>query len=91
MLIMIAKHVNGWIILQCPNVLFESTVDCRTPQDAAVAARTDHCAITDTLNYDQLQMTHSIEGQKAKHINFKFEDVGLKRRFCQRLYYYYYY
>ena len=30
-------------------------------------------------------MTYSIEGQKAKHINWKLEDVGLKCRFYQRL------
>ena len=30
-------------------------------------------------------MTQSIEGQKAKHINWKFEDAGLKCRFYQRL------
>ena len=29
-------------------------------------------------------MTHSIEGQKAKDINWKFED-GFKRQFYQRL------
>ena len=41
--------------------------------------------ITVTLNFNQLPTTHSIERQKAKHINWKFEDVGLKCRFCQRL------
>ena len=41
--------------------------------------------ITVTLNFDQLAMTHSIEGQKAKHINWKFEDAGLKCQFYQRL------
>ena len=30
-------------------------------------------------------MTRSIEGQKAKQINSKFEDAGLKCRFYQRL------
>ena len=30
-------------------------------------------------------MTHSMEGQKAKQINWKFEDAGLKCRFYQRL------
>ena len=44
-----------------------------------------HWAITVTLNFDQLPLTHSIEGQKAKHINWKFEDEGLKRQFYQRL------
>ena len=35
--------------------------------------------------FDQLPMTHSIERQKAKRINWKFEDAGLKCRFYQRL------
>ena len=56
------------------DVLSESTVDCRTLQDVACP---DHCVITVTLNLDQLPMTHSIEGLKAKHINWKFEDVAL--------------
>ena len=30
-------------------------------------------------------MTHSIEGQKAKHINWKFEYAVFKRLFHQRL------
>ena len=30
-------------------------------------------------------MTHSIEGQKARHINWKFEDAILKCLFYQRL------
>ena len=30
-------------------------------------------------------MTHSLEGQKAKHKNWKFEDEGLKRRFYKGL------
>ena len=30
-------------------------------------------------------MTHSIKGQKAKHINWKFEDAELKCQFNQRL------
>ena len=55
------------------DVLSESTVDCHTLQDVACS---DHCAITVTLNFDQLQMSHSIEEQKVKHINWKFEDVG---------------
>ena len=50
------------------DVLPESTVDCRTLQDVACS---DHCAIIIvTFNFDLLPMTHSIEGQKAKHINF---------------------
>ena len=44
------------------DVLSESTVDCHTLKDVAFS---DHCAITVTLNFDQLPMTHSIEGQKA--------------------------
>ena len=64
------------------DVLSESTVDCHTFRDVACS---DHCAITVTLNFDQLPMTHSIERQKAKHINWKFEDAGLKCRFYQRL------
>ena len=63
------------------DVLSESTLDCRT----APFACSDHCAITVTFNFDQLQMIHSIERQKGKHINWKFEDVGLKFRFYQRL------
>ena len=64
------------------DVLSESNVDCHTLQDDAYS---DHCAITVTLNFDQLPMTHSIQGQKAKNINWKFEDQGLKCRFYQRL------
>ena len=65
------------------NVLFESsTVDCHTLQDVTCSV---HCAITVTLNFDQLPMTRSMEGQKAKRINWKFEDVGLKCQFYQRL------
>ena len=30
-------------------------------------------------------MIKGIEGQKPKHINWKFEDAALKCRFCQRL------
>ena len=56
------------------DVLSESTVDCHTLLDVA---RSDHCEITDTLNFDQLPMTHSIERQKGKHRNWKSEDVGL--------------
>ena len=61
MLIMEAKHVHGWIVLQCPMFV----------------ACADHCAITVTLNFDQPPMTHMTERQKAQHINWKFEDVGL--------------
>ena len=62
-------------------VLSESTVDCHTLHDVACS---DHCAIRVTLNFDKLPMTHSIEGQKAKHINWKFEYAELKCRFYQR-------
>ena len=64
------------------DVLSESTVDCHILQDVACS---DHCAITVTFNFDQLPITHSIEGQKTKHINWKFEDAGPKCRFYQRL------
>ena len=64
------------------DVLSESTVDCHTLQDVVCS---DHCSIMVTLNFDKLPMTHSIEGQKAKHINWKFEDAGLKCQFYQRL------
>ena len=64
------------------DVLSDSTVDCHTLQDVACS---DHCAITVTLNFDQLPMTHSMESQKAKHINWKFEDEGRKCQFYHRL------
>ena len=41
------------------DVLSESTVESRTLQDGSCSG---HCAITVTLNFDQLPMTHSIEG-----------------------------
>ena len=82
-------HVNNgsqtcsWLDhIAMSDALSESTVDCRTLQDVACS---DHCAITVTFNLDQLSMTHSIERQKDKYINWKFEDVGLKCRFYQRL------
>ena len=60
-------HVNicsqtcSWLDhIAISDVLSESTVDCHTLQDVACS---DHCAITVTLNFDQLPMTHSIEGQ----------------------------
>ena len=75
-------HVNNgsqtcsWLDhIAMSNVLSEFTVDCHTLHDVACS---DHCAITVRLNFDQLPMTHSVEGQKAKHINWKFEDTGLK-------------
>ena len=64
------------------DVLSESTVDCHFLQDVACS---DHCAIAVAFNFDQLPMTHIIERQKNKHINWKFEDVGLKRKFYERL------
>ena len=64
------------------DVLSESTVDCHTLQDVACS---DHCAIAVAFNFDQLQMAHTIERPKNKHINWKFEDVGLKRQFSERL------
>ena len=64
------------------DILSESTVDCRTLQDVASS---DHCAITVSLNSDQLPMIHCIEGQKAKHINWKFVHAGFKHQFYQRL------
>ena len=82
-------HVNNgsqtcsWLDhIAMSDVLSESTVNCRTLQDVACS---DHCAITVTLNFDQLPITHSIEGQKDKHINWKFEDAAFKRQFYQRL------
>ena len=64
------------------DVLSESTVDCHTLRDVACS---DHCAIAVRFNFDQLQMTHIIERPKNKEINWKFEDVGLKRQFYERL------
>ena len=64
------------------DVLSESTVDCHTIQDVACS---DHCAITVAFNFDQLPMTHTVERQKNKDINWKFEDVGLNHKFYQRL------
>ena len=68
-------HVNNgsqtcsWLDhIAMSDVLSESTVDCRSLQDVACSDRyAITCAVT--LNFDQLPMTHSIEGQKAKHIN----------------------
>ena len=50
-------------------------------QDVACS---DHCAIAVAFNFDQLPMTHTIERPKNKRINWKFEDVGLKRQFYER-------
>ena len=66
-------HVNNgsqtcsWLDhIAMSKVLSESMVDCHTLRGVACS---DHCAITVTLNFDQLPITYSIEGQKAKHIN----------------------
>ena len=82
-------HVNNgsqtcsWLDhIAMSDVLSESMVDCHTLQYVVCS---DHYAITVTLNFDQLPVTHSIEGQKARHINCKFEDAGLKCRCNQRL------
>ena len=57
-------HVNNgsqtcsWLDdIEMSDVLSESTVDCLTLQDVACS---DHCAISVTLNFDQLPMTHCI-------------------------------
>ena len=82
-------HVNNcsqtcsWLDrIAMSGVLSESTVDCHTLQDVA---RSDHCAIAVAFNFHQLLMTHTIEIPKNKHINWKFEDVGLKIKFYERL------
>ena len=66
-------HVNNgsqtcsWLDhIAMSDVLSESTVDCLTLQDVECS---DHWAITITLNFDQLPITHSIEGHNTKHIN----------------------
>ena len=64
------------------DVLSESTVDCHTLHDVACS---DHYAIAVPFNFNQLPMTHTIERQKNTHINWKFEDVGLKHQFYERL------
>ena len=64
------------------DVLSDSTVNCHILQDIACS---DHCAIAVAFNFDQLSMTHIIERQKNMHINWKFEDVGLKCHFYERL------
>ena len=52
------------------DVLSESTVDCYTLQDVACS---DRCAITVTMSFDKLPMTHKIERQKVKHINWNLK------------------
>ena len=84
------KHINNgsqtcsWLDhIAMSDVLSEFTVDCHTLQDFAYS---DHCAITVAFNFDQLPMTYTIERQKNKHINWKFENAGLKHQFYQRLF-----
>ena len=76
-------HVNNgsqtcsWLDhIAMSDVLSESHVDCYTLQDVACS---DHCSIAVAFNFDKLPMTHTIERPKNKNINWKFEDVGLKR------------
>ena len=77
------SQTSSWLYhIAMSNVLSESPVDCHTFQDGACS---DHCAITVSLNFDQLTMTHTIEMHKNKHIHWKFEDVELKRRLYQSL------
>ena len=75
-------HVNNssqtcsWLDhIAMSDVLSESTVDCRTLKNVACS---DHCAISVTLNFDQLLMIGNIARQTAKHINWKFEDAGFE-------------
>ena len=82
-------HVNNgsqtcsWLDhIAMSDVLSESAVDCHTLQDVACS---DHCAIAIAFNFDQLPMTHTIDRQKNKHLNWKFEYVGLKGQFYERL------
>ena len=70
-------HVNhgsqtrSWLDhIAMSDVLSKSIVDCHTLQDVACS---DHCAVTVTLNLDQLPMSHNVERQRAKQINWKFE------------------
>ena len=62
-------HVNNcnqtcsWLDhIAMSDVLAESTVDCHTLQDVECS---DHCAITVTLNFDQLPMKNTIERRKT--------------------------
>ena len=64
-------HVNNgsqtcsWLDhIAMSDVLSESMVDCHTLQDVACS---DHCAITVTLNFDQLPMTHRIEASRSQN------------------------
>ena len=61
------------------DVLSESTVDCCTLLDVVCS---DHCAITVTLNFDQLPMIHYIERQNDIIYLFKWDsrEPLLKRR-----------
>ena len=73
-------YTYTWQPMFCPSLLTRTS--WTVVQDVACSY---HRTITVTLNFDQLPMTHSIDGQKARHINWKFVDAGLKRRFYQRL------
>ena len=82
MLIMVAKLVHGWIILQylmfCPSLLLTDTPSRMLLVQITVLL---HVA----FNFDQLPMTHTVERPKNKHINWKLEYVGVKRQFYERL------
>ena len=61
-------HVNhgsqicSWLDhIAMSDVLSEPIVDYRTLQDVACS---DHCAVTVTLNFDQLPMPHNVERQR---------------------------
>ena len=63
-------HVNNgsqtcsWLDhIAMSDVLSEPTVDCCTLQDVACS---DHCALTVTLNFHQLPMTHRIGRQNPR-------------------------
>ena len=57
--------------------------------ESTVAHPPGCCVLRSLCNYSYIKfwitMTHSIEGQKAKHINWKFEDAEFKCQFYQRL------
>ena len=56
------SQTRSWLDhIAMSDVLSESTVDCNTLQDVACS---DHCAITVTLNFDQLPMTRKHRGTK---------------------------
>ena len=77
-----ASQICSWLdYIAMSDVLSESTVDCHTLQDVACS---DHSAIAVAFNFDQLP-SHTIERPKNKQINWKFEDVILRRQFYERL------